>query len=77
MAGGGIRRGMTYGEADDLSHRVVADRVTPNDFHATLLHLFELDHRKLVFEHSCQTLVITAGLALCGGFCSERFAQRN
>ena len=61
LAGGGIRGGITYGETDEVGHRAVADRVTPNDYHATLLHLFGLDHRELVFEHGGQKHVITAG----------------
>ncbi len=61
LAGGGIRGGITYGETDEVGHRVVADRVTPNDYQATLLHLFGLDHRELVFEHGGQKHVITAG----------------
>ncbi len=61
LAGGGIRGGITYGETDDVGHRAVVDRVTPNDYQATLLHLFGLDHRELVFEHGGQKHVITAG----------------
>ena len=60
MAGGGIRGGITYGETDEVGHRAVVDRVTPNDYQATLLHLFGLDHRELAFEHGGQKHVITA-----------------
>lgn len=61
LAGGGIRGGITHGETDDVGHRAVADLVTPNDYQATLLHLFGLDHRELVFEHGGQKHEITAG----------------
>ncbi|MEM7234452.1 MAG: DUF1501 domain-containing protein [Planctomycetota bacterium] len=61
LAGGGIRGGMAYGETDDVGHRAVVDRVTPNDYQATLLHLFGLNHRELVFEHGGQKHIITAG----------------
>ena len=47
MAGGGIRPGTVYGETDDFSYNVVRDPVHINDFHATLLHLFGLNHLKL------------------------------
>ena len=47
VAGGGFKPGMTYGETDEFGHRAVTNVVTPNDFQATLLHLFGLDHRQL------------------------------
>src|SRR5262245_47549065 len=50
LAGGGIRGGMTYGATDEVGHRAVEDVVTPNDFQATLLHLFGLDHARLVYH---------------------------
>ena len=61
LAGGGIRGGITYGETDEVGHRAIVDRVTPNDYQATLLHLFGLDHRELAFEHGGRRNVITAG----------------
>ncbi|MEA3212113.1 MAG: hypothetical protein QOE70_5170 [Chthoniobacter sp.] len=48
MAGGGIKGGQVFGETDELGWDVVRDPVHVNDFHATLLHLFGLDHLKLV-----------------------------
>ncbi len=47
MAGGGIKGGQVYGETDEIGWNVVRDPVHVNDFHATLLHLFGLDHLKL------------------------------
>jgi len=47
MAGGGIKGGQVYGETDEIGWGVVRDPVHVNDFHATLLHLFGLDHLKL------------------------------
>lgn len=59
MAGGGIRGGMTFGETDEVGHRAVTDVVTPNDYHATLLHQFGLDHASLVYQHNGQEQRIT------------------
>ena len=61
MAGGGIRGGMTYGQTDEFGHRAVEDVVTPNDYQATLMHLFGLDHEKLVYQHNGQEQIITSG----------------
>lgn len=47
MAGGGVKGGQTYGASDDIGWGVAQDPVHINDFHATMLHLFGLDHLKL------------------------------
>lgn len=59
LAGGGIRGGMTYGETDEVGHHVAKDRVTPNDFQATLLHQFGMDHRQLTYRYNGQEQQIT------------------
>jgi uncharacterized protein (DUF1501 family) len=51
LAGAGVKRGHVLGETDELSWRVTRDPVHTHDFHATLLHLFGLDHRRLTFRH--------------------------
>ena len=50
MAGGGFKQGMTYGATDDIGWDVVENPVHVNDFHATLLHAFGLDHKKLTYR---------------------------
>ena len=47
MAGGGIRGGQVYGKTDEIGWGVTEKAVHINDFHATLLHLFGLDHLQL------------------------------
>jgi hypothetical protein len=49
LAGGGFRAGHVHGATDELGHKAVDRVVTHSDYHATLLHLFGLDHRSLVF----------------------------
>ena len=51
LAGAGVRRGEVVGATDELSWRVTEDPVHTHDFHATLLHLFGLDHRRLTVLH--------------------------
>ena len=47
MAGGGVKGGITYGSTDELGYRSVENVVTVHDLHATLLHLFGVDHEAL------------------------------
>lgn len=61
LAGGGIKPGMTFGKTDDFGHKAVENVVTPNDYQATLLHLFGLDWQKLNFHSNGQAQVLTAG----------------
>ncbi len=46
MAGGGVRSGLAYGGTDELGYRSVENVVTVHDLHATLLHLFGIDHER-------------------------------
>ena len=61
LAGGGIKPGMVYGETDEVGHRAAVNKVTPNDFQATLLHQFGLQYDKLVFYHNGQEQLLTDG----------------
>jgi hypothetical protein len=47
MAGGGLKGGLTYGETDEIGWSITQDPVHINDLHATMLHLFGLDHLRL------------------------------
>lgn len=50
MAGGGVKRGFTYGRTDDIGFHVVENSMHVNDFHATILHLLGIDHEHLTFR---------------------------
>ncbi len=56
LAGGGVKAGSVYGETDEFGHHAVANRVTHSDYHATLLHLFGLDPKRLTFPRNQQEL---------------------
>ncbi len=49
-AGGGIKGGQTIGKTDEIGWNVVEDPIHVNDLHATVLHLFGLDHLKLTYK---------------------------
>ena len=46
----GVKGGAVYGATDEIGYRAVDNRVSVQDFHATVLHLLGLNHRNLVFE---------------------------
>ena len=50
MAGGGIKGGTVYGATDELGHKAVENRVSVQDFHATVLHSLGLNFRDLTYE---------------------------
>ena len=46
LAGGGVKKGVSYGETDALGYHAVNDIVHVRDLHATILHLFGINHAK-------------------------------
>ncbi len=52
MAGAGLQPGIAYGETDTIGWKVRENAVTWHDLHATILHLFGLDHKQLVYYHN-------------------------
>jgi hypothetical protein len=50
MAGGGVKRGVTVGETDEIGYNPVVDPVDVHDLHATALHLMGIDHLKLTHK---------------------------
>lgn len=50
MAGGGVKGGQVIGATDDVGWNVTEDPVHVHDLHATVLHLFGLDHKRLTYR---------------------------
>ena len=50
MAGGGVKGGLGYGATDEFGYAAVENAVHVNDFHATLLHLFGVEHTRLTYR---------------------------
>ena len=59
MAGGGIKKGVAYGETDAFGFRAVQDTLHIHDLHATILHLLGLDHTKLTYHYSGRDFRLT------------------
>ena len=49
-AGGGIKGGQVIGATDEFGWNITKDPVHINDLHATILHLFGIDHLKLTYR---------------------------
>jgi hypothetical protein len=60
MAGGGVRGGLVYGKTDEFGHKAVENIVTPNDFQATVMHLFGLNWEEVTYPYNNQMQIITA-----------------
>ena len=59
MAGGGAKGGHTHGETDELGWDAASDPVHVNDFQATLLHLFGMDHERLTYPYQGADMRLT------------------
>ncbi len=52
MAGGGVKRGLTYGSTDEVGLHAVENRVHVRDLHATILHQMGLKPMNLTYMHN-------------------------
>ncbi len=50
MAGGGIKKGFSYGETDEIGYYGISGKVSAYDIQATILHQLGFDHEKLTYE---------------------------
>ena len=54
-----MRGGMTYGETDEHGIKITADPVHVNDYHATILHLMDLDHTRVKYRYAGRDFRLT------------------
>jgi hypothetical protein len=52
LVGAGVKAPYTYGATDEFGYKAIENVTTVYDFHATILHLLGLDHRRLTFYHN-------------------------
>jgi len=50
IAGGGVKRGVSHGETDDMGYEIVKGPVEIRDLHATMLYLLGFDHHQLTYQ---------------------------
>ena len=51
MAGGGVRRGASYGETDEFGNGATVNPTTIHDIHAAILYQMGINHEQLTFRH--------------------------
>jgi len=59
LAGGGVRGGIAHGETDEYGITIVRDPVHVHDYHATILHLMGIDHRRLTYRYAGRDFRLT------------------
>jgi arylsulfatase A-like enzyme len=59
LAGGGVKRGITYGQTDDLGYNIAENPVHVHDLNATVLHLLGLDHERLTYRYQGREFRLT------------------
>ena len=59
LAGAGVKGGMVYGETDEIGAHVAKDLVHVHDYHATILHLMGLDHKRVTYRYAGRDFRLT------------------
>ncbi|QDU22434.1 hypothetical protein ETAA1_44140 [Urbifossiella limnaea] len=59
MAGGGVKRGVTFGSTDELGFHPAENAVHVHDVQATMLHCLGLDHERLTVRHAGRDFRLT------------------
>jgi hypothetical protein len=59
LAGGGVKKGFSYGSTDEIGHEAVDGKVHMHDLHATILHAVGLDHEQLTYRYAGRDFRLT------------------
>lgn len=59
MAGGGVKGGFSFGATDEHGYEAVAGKCHIHDWHATILHLMGLDHKRLTYRYAGRDFRLT------------------
>lgn len=59
LAGAGVKGGVTYGETDQYGIDIARDPCHVHDYHATILHLMGVDHKKLTYRYAGRDFRLT------------------
>jgi hypothetical protein len=59
LAGAGVKGGLAYGVTDDHGINIVSNPCHVHDYHATILHLMGIDHKKLTYRYAGRDFRLT------------------
>ena len=59
LAGGGVKRGFSFGETDEIGYYGTKDKVHVHDLQATILHLMGLHHEELTYPFQGRNFRLT------------------
>ena len=59
MAGGGLKKGFSYGETDEIGYSGISGQVSAYDIQATILHLLGFDHEQLTYPFQGRSFRLT------------------
>jgi hypothetical protein len=59
LAGAGVKGGRTYGQTDEYGLEIVANPCHVHDYHATILHLMGVDHKRLTYRYAGRDFRLT------------------
>lgn len=59
MAGGGIKKGHTHGETDEIGYSTISGKVTPYDLQATILNQLGFDHERFTYQYQGRPFRLT------------------
>jgi hypothetical protein len=59
LAGAGVKGGIAHGQTDEYGSSIVANPVHVHDYHATILHLMGIDHKRLTYRYAGRDFRLT------------------
>lgn len=59
LAGGGIKKGLAYGQTDEFGYEAVEHPMHIHDLHATILYLLGLAHERLTYRYAGRDMRLT------------------
>jgi hypothetical protein len=59
LAGGGLKRGASYGATDEFGYDIAENPVHVHDLNATVLHLLGIDHQRLTYKYQGRQFRLT------------------
>ncbi len=59
LTGAGVKGGIAYGQTDDWGINIVENPCHVHDYHATVLHLMGIDHKRLTYRYAGRDFRLT------------------